>query len=84
MLYLASISYTTQATSHVRLLENPLNFLESDLLANVTTTNQLAVWKSWLQFNLWAILPVGIQSHVKIAVSPTYHCGTAVTGASSL
>lgn len=48
------------------------------------TTNQLAGWKSWLQLNFWAILPIGIQSHVRIAVSPTYHCGTAVTAARSL
>lgn len=76
----------TQKTLTAEVAEKSTYFLlnGSDLLASVTATNQLAVWKSWLQFNFWAILPVGIQSHVNIAVSPTYHCGTAVTAASSL
>lgn len=57
-----------------------LNHLDS--AASTTTTDQLAARKSWPQLNFWAILPVGIQSHVNVAVSPTYHGGTAVTATS--
>lgn len=56
----------------------------SDRLASLTATNDLALGKVGYSLTLWAILPIGIKSHVNVAVSPTYQCTTAVTRASRL
>lgn len=73
--------------AYSRFLDDPLFcpvLKRSDRLAGLTATNDLALEKAGYSLTLWAILPIGIKSHVNVAVSPTYQCTTAVIGASSL
>lgn len=70
-----------------RFLDNPTFLPGVDALryfGQLDSHQRFGTGKVGITLTFWAILPIGIKSHVNVAVSPTYQCATAVTGASSL
>lgn len=65
-------------------LDNPLFCVALKFFGQLDSHQRFGTGKVGFSLTFWAILPIGIKSHVNVAVSPTYQCATAVTGDSSL